>query len=124
MIEKNPTVEFGNFLTDRAMKFSDGMFGKIMENVFETAMKFVKEHDDLIRSTQIRESQIYDQSKYIFSGRDRSRMTGLEEDDLKELRDHMEPFKRSFSKITIDEALTIFFVYARYVLFILIIFFI
>lgn len=113
LIQVNPTVRFGNFLSESVLNYNGNMLGEFLTHSYGSAIKYMEEHDRMVRDSQIRETQIQADSEYIFTGRDLTRMTGLYEDDLVILREYITPFQRSFGKITIDEAITIFFVYAR-----------
>ena len=115
-LRKNPTARFSHFINPEALFYNGGMFKNVLQQMYGRGIKFFEDHDNLMKDYQILQSQIKENSEYTFTGRDLSRMTGLNEEDMTDLRKHLQPFKRSFSlkEVTIDEAITLFFVYARF----------
>ena len=95
------------------MSYNNSLFKKIIEHAFGSAIEHQRKYDELMKEYQILKDEIREGSEYIFTDRDLSRMTGLYEEDLGDLRDHLKPFIRSFNKISLEEAITLFFVYAR-----------
>ena len=100
-------------MPDQLLKFNGGLFGELLTHAYGSQIEFMRKHNELVRRSRVRESQIQADAEFKFSGRELSRMTGLYEEDLEELRNHIRPFERAFAKITTNEALMIFFVYAR-----------
>ena len=115
-LRKNPSAKFKHFIDPEALFYNGGMFKSFLQQVHESGVQFLQNYDNLMKDYQILESEIRENSEYTFTGRDLSRMTGLDEADMTDLREHLQPFKRSFSlkEVTIDEAITLFFVYARF----------
>ena len=111
--EKNPSASFESFINEAILNAGHFEFGDFVQYLYDDHLKHIKRCHELVLAAEMRESEIENSSEYTFHGRELSRMTGLFESDLEDLRSHLQPFSRSFAKITIDEAITIFFMYAR-----------
>lgn len=111
--EYNPSHKFTNFIHDAVLDSKSFDFAEMVQNIYSRQQKRIEKTHELIKAAERREADIQKSSEYVFFGRELSRMTGLFEDDFPALRQHLQNYSRSFSKITIDEAITLFFMYAR-----------
>ena len=111
--EYNPSQKFSNFINDAVLDSKSFAFGEMIQKFYSSQQKRIEKTHELIQAAERREADIQKSSEYVFFGRELSRMTGLSMDDFPALREHLQKYSRSFSKLTIDEAITLFFMYAR-----------
>ena len=111
--DSNASAKFSHLVNPEVINSANGLFGEVMQHVYGETMERDRKLNELMQAAQKREEEIIKAAEYTFYGHTLSRMTGLEEDDMEELIESIKPFKRSFGKITLREAITLFFHYAR-----------
>lgn len=109
----NPTSVFKHFIDDSILSKGDGLFMEIMNHAYGKTVRREERINEMMRSSQKRESDIKKSSEYTFYGRELSRMCGLLESDMEVLIESIKPIERLLTKITLREGITLFFHYSR-----------
>ena len=86
---------------------------EIMNHAYGKTVRREERINEMMRSSQKRESDIKKSSEYTFYGRELSRMCGLLESDMEVLIESIKPIERLLTKITLREGITLFFHYSR-----------
>lgn len=111
--DHHPDAVIKGFMDEGLMVNNGPLFHQLITGIGQNMVEKRREIDNFIQSFEKMRTEIENNAKFLYTGRELKVLTGLKKEDFDEIVKYVKPFRTYFRSLSVEEVVTALFAYMR-----------